>query len=464
VNAGTYTFTQQDGTQLVFNSSGQMTSQVDRNGYATTFNYDNTTHLLTSVTESNQGNPTPRSLIIGYQTGTTLIGSVQDSAGRTVSFGYSGNQLTSSTDINGNTWQYTYDSSNEMTVMKSPLCVATSGCQGIRNVYTNGQVTQQIDAAGRATNFAYSSGGVNSITTITDPNGNVSVDEYANGMLITETKASGTAVEGTWAYSYDPLTQSLLSSIDPNGHTTTTVRDGQGRVITLTDSRGNSTGKTYNSFGELVVGTPPAPDTPTTNTYDSAGNMLASSTPLMGTSQSRTTTFTYGDSAHPGDVTAVTDPNANVWTSAYDAYGNKTSSTDPLGNQTTFTFDLAGRMTSRVTARGNVPGCNCAASYTWTFSYWPSGALHVTTDPLGHTTTAVLDANNNLAQVTDGDGHAVVYGYDLADERISEIDGNGTSQARTLQTSTTATATSRSRSMHSIRLKPPSTATTRGTA
>ena len=212
------------------------------------------------------------------------------------------------------------------------------------------------------------------------------------------------------------------------------MRDAQAHVLTLTDPRGNSTTNTFNSFGEVLVTTPPAPDTATTNMYDAAGNVLSTSIPLAGTTQTRTTAYGYGDSTHPGDVTSMTDPDLNIWRWGYDQYGNKTSSTDPLGNQTTSTYDLAGHMGSKVTPRGNVTGCGCTAAYTWTYTYFPSGVVNVTSDPLGHTTTDMLDADSNLLQVTDGDGHMTRYGYDLDDERTSETDGYGSSQARTIQT------------------------------
>src|SRR5207302_11093754 len=101
--------------------------------------------------------------------------------------------------------------------------------------------------------------------------------------------------------SYDPQTQSLLSVTDPNGNTITTVRDVQAHVLSQTDGRGNSSSYTYNSFGEVRVTTPPAPDTPTTSVYDTEGNLLSMSTPLAGTAQVRSTSYTYGDGAHPGD-------------------------------------------------------------------------------------------------------------------------------------------------------------------
>ena len=48
----------------------------------------------------------------------------------------------------------------------------------------------------------------------------------------------------------------------------------------------------------------------TTFDYDRTGNLTSKSTPLTGASpaQTQTTTYTYGDAAHPGDVTDLTDP------------------------------------------------------------------------------------------------------------------------------------------------------------
>ena len=76
----------------------------------------------------------------------------------------------------------------------------------------------------------------------------------------------------------------------------------------------------------------------------------------MGTSQTATTTYTYGDATHPGDPTQVTDPDLKLWQFTFDSYGNLASKTDPLNNKTTYFYDTIGRMTSEVTPDGNVSG------------------------------------------------------------------------------------------------------------
>ena len=63
----------------------------------------------------------------------------------------------------------------------------------LTNVYDdNGRVTEQTDPRGGSTKFAYGTTGDGSQTTITDPNGNVTVEDYTGGELTTITKGSGT--------------------------------------------------------------------------------------------------------------------------------------------------------------------------------------------------------------------------------------------------------------------------------
>jgi len=64
-NGGTYTLTQQDGTQLNFDSNGRLIAQIDRNGYTTIIDHNGSGQIST-VTEPNQGNSTPRQLTFAY--------------------------------------------------------------------------------------------------------------------------------------------------------------------------------------------------------------------------------------------------------------------------------------------------------------------------------------------------------------------------------------------------------------
>jgi RHS repeat-associated protein len=423
LSGSTYTLTQQDGTQLNFDSLGRLTAQVDRNGYSTTIAYTGSSTQITTVTEPSQGNSSPRQLTFTYNA-SGFISGVSDS-NRSVSYRYEdGNgNLTSAIDLNGNSWTFAYDGQHELTAMKTPVCAATQACVGILNTYANGRITSQTDAIGRKTSFSYSNG----TTTITDPLGNITLDEYQNNMLMSETKAYGTAAQATWTYLYDPVTLSLLQVLDPNSHATTTVRDAQARILKSTSATGASIQYTYNAAGEVLT-TTDALGTITTNTYDSAGNLIQSSIPLTGTNQTRTTLYNYQDPSHPGDLTAKTDADGKASFYVYDQYGNRVKSIDSLGNVTTFQYDLAGRMTSKVLPRGNVSG-GTPSTYTWTYTYDGAGYQLTAKDPLTLVvTTNQYDGDGNLIYVTDPNGHWTQYTFDLAEEATKVTAFDGTSE------------------------------------
>ncbi len=78
------------------------------------------------------------------------------------------------------------------------------------NIYdTDGRVISQADPAGLTTTYAYSGdnfSALGGLTTITDPHGNVEVQQYANGFVTRVTKGESSPWQGTWTYIYDPAT------------------------------------------------------------------------------------------------------------------------------------------------------------------------------------------------------------------------------------------------------------------
>ncbi len=88
---------------------------------------------------------------------------------------------------------------------------------------------------GRATLFAYSGANLSAAggtTTITDPDGDVTVEDYQNGELTSLTQGYGTTSAATTAYSYADPTLGPTSVVDPDGHTTTYTYDAHGDVLT----------------------------------------------------------------------------------------------------------------------------------------------------------------------------------------------------------------------------------------
>ena len=324
LSSGNYTFVQHQTQTYVFDSSGQLTSISNPNNYATTLSY--TSGKLTTVTDS-----ASRTLTIAYGIN-GLVSTVTDPLSRVTTYGYDGSgNLTSVTDPASRVTSFTYDSNHLLLTMTLPNGQSGGPDAGdkVTNTYDGqGRVLTQVDPAGLETTYSYvgdnfsSTGGS---TTITDPHGNIEVEDYINGTLVSLTKGYGTSVAATTTYAYDSSTLGQSSVTDPNGHTTTNTYDLSGNELTSTDALGKTTVYTYNSLNEPLTVTDPM-GIETTYTYDSGGNVLTKVvTGDGGSPPTQTTSYTYGD-GHPGDLTEVTDPDGHVTTYSYDSHGDRTSS------------------------------------------------------------------------------------------------------------------------------------------
>ena len=98
-----YELVRHDQVKYVFDASGRLTSQVDRNGQGLTFAYDGNARL-TTITDS-----ASRTITLGYNA-SGLLASVTVPDGRSVAYAYTDGRLTSVTDVTGRVWTYSYDS------------------------------------------------------------------------------------------------------------------------------------------------------------------------------------------------------------------------------------------------------------------------------------------------------------------------------------------------------------------
>jgi RHS repeat-associated protein len=414
-SGGTWTYTRQAKSIFTFNSSGQLTAESDLNGYTTTLSYSGS--QLSTITD-----PEGRTLSLSYGTN-GLVSEVADSSSpaRTVSYGYDANgNLTDVIDIDAGHTQFSYNAAHDLLTYRKPRYygdTTTTPTPVTTNVYNSGgQVTSQTDPMGRTTTFSYTEFS----TTITDPKGDVIVEQYRNGVLISRTTGYGTSSAATTFYTYDPNTLGVTKTVYPDGASTSATYDAAGNVLTAVDALGHTTTYTYDSLDDMTSMTDRNGVT-TTYTYDTDGNLLSKSTPLVGSSPavSQTTTYTYASVAHPGLVTQMTDPDSQNWSYGYDTNGDLTSTTDPLGNETTATFNSIGEKLTQVSARGNVSGAN-PADFTTTYTYDNAGRILTVTDPLSDVTTTTYDADGNKASVTDGRSQTTSYTYD-ADEELTKV-------------------------------------------
>ena len=432
---GTWTFVHRAQQLYTFDATGRLTALSDPNGHRTTVSYPSGSSMV--VTD-----PAGRSLTF------TLTGphvtSVQDTASRSLTYGYDGaGNLTDVIDVGGGHWQFSYDSAHRMLTMRSPRYygdTTTTPTPVLANHYDSaGRIDQQTDPAGRMTSFDFTS--IPGSTKVTDPKGNVTVDEYQDGLLVSATAGYGTAAAATWYYRYDPNTLGRTTTFLPPGDTTTATYDSAGNRTSETDGLGRTTSYTYNALDEVTSVTEPKQvnGQPITTTwiYDTAGNLLSRSSPLLDSSGATTatavTTYHHDDAAHPGDITAMTDPNGHTSRATYDTVGDLASVTDATGDKTSYGYDTGrGWRTSQVSPRGNVVGANPAA-YTTSYAYDAYGRPTTTRDPLWSSSTPTLhetvrhyDADGNLDSVTDADGHTTSYSYDADDETTSTRRPDGT--------------------------------------
>jgi RHS repeat-associated protein len=400
---GSYTFTREASSIAYnFSSSGQLLSEVDRNGYTTSLTYSGSE--LTKVTE-----PAGRSLTYTYN-GQGLVASVSDPMGHTETFTYdSSGDLTGQSNAAGDTWSFTYSSGHLMLTLTDPRGGKTSNTYNSSN-----QVVAQSDPLGRTTTWAYSgdattpAGGT---TTLTDPRGIVTVYNFTNLELNSVVHGSGTSLAATTSYTYDPATLGITSVTDPLGRVTNNSYDTFGNLLSSTDPLGNTTSYSYDSFNQVTSKTTPLGET-TTYEYDGSGNLLYVIDAL-----GNTTTYTYGDS-FAGDVTEQTSQDGQHREYAYDAYGNQVSITDADGNVTTATFDLDGQKLTSVAPLGNVSG-GTPSKFTTTYKYDALGDLLSTTDPLGHVLSYTYDADRNQITQTSPGEQVTTYSFDADNELLS---------------------------------------------
>jgi RHS repeat-associated protein len=380
LSSGDYTLTTQQQDVLTFSSAGQLLSEVDSTGRGLTMTYSS--GELTSVTDA-----AGQVVTLAYTSG--LLTKITLPNGQAITYGYTGGLLTSAAIPGGSagyTTKYAYNSADLLTTITD-----ANGNVALQNTYNaQDQVASQTNGAGAVTQFSYTTTSTGlTETDVTDPNG------------------------GIWTYLYGGNV--LLETIDPLGHETQYA---------------------YNLFLEPVEVTDPLGGFNTLS-YDESGNLLSETDPLGNIEQ-----WTYDGS---NNMLSFTDGNLNTWSYTYNSLDEVTSVTDPAGDEATYVYNGSGELTSSVDPRGNVSGAN-AASYTTTYTYNPAGELATetnpdsgkssfsynsmgyltsTTDPAGRVTSYSFDSDERLTAVTAPDGGKTQFGYNGTGELTSRIDPDG---------------------------------------
>ncbi len=427
---GGYVFTRRAREIFTFDASLRLSEIRDLNGYKTTLAYNGAGQLTTVTDAAN------RTLTLNYVG--AHLSTVTDTASppRVVKFAYNdgAGNLTDVTDVGNGVTHFTYDAAHRLRTILDPNQAGSAAPKPVTNTYdgagrVDSQTVSQSATRSETTTFNYTE--VAGSTKITDPNHNVTLDTYADGLLVSETKGLGSPAEAKWSYTYDPATFGVASVTDPDNHLTTMKYDALGNRTSVIDALQRETKWVYDPATNNLTSFTDASQITTTMVYDGP-NLKNRSTPVVPSSPPATqvTTYTYGDASHPGDVTVITDPNLKNWKHAYDPVtGDLTSVTDPLNNVATYGYDGIGRRTSSVSPRGNAAGAN-PADFTTRTGYDAFGQVSLVTDALHHDVVKrIYDPNTNLATATDGDNRTTTYSYDLANHLVGVLRNDQTALA-----------------------------------
>jgi VCBS repeat-containing protein/YD repeat-containing protein len=237
VMGGGWQLVTHEGVTFNFNSSGNLTSRVERTGEETTYTWSS--GELTAIT---------------------------DQFGRSVDLSYTSGLLSSIEDFAGNTWSVAHSSTNLVSITE-PNAGYTSAPEWIY-AYSGNYMASEETPNGNTTSFTLNSYHRVSGTTLADSSTTSDASEQDFGY---GSSSSGTPADVTLADAVDP------SSTDPNGNTTDFQTDVFGNFVATVDAAGNTTTIDRDSNGLPTEITLPPPTTgassPVTNIYyDSTGD------------------------------------------------------------------------------------------------------------------------------------------------------------------------------------------------
>ncbi len=431
----------------------------------TTWFFDNALHKrLTRIQEPN-GN------FINFNYADTLLTSLTNNAGQTISFAYdSKGRLITVTDAivaPSRSWSYSYDASNNLLQVTDPLggkynysylingpvkSVTDKNSNVVDIIYYNDFTVSEMIGCNKRMSFSYdtaqkatvvtdylesgtnqvtkyffnSSGGNTWLSGMTsnccgfdmkfeyDAQGNKLKETDANGNITTYTyDAKGNvlsitdALNQTSTFTYSPDYNKITSITDPKGFVTTISYDSKGNAIQITEPGNIVYTAAYNSNGEITSSTNPRGQT-YTYTYDAYGNPLTVNGP-------NGFTAAFGFDAR-GNMISFTDPNSNTSNMQYDILSRMKQLTDPLNHNIQVSYDAM----DNPTVIKNKNNENSLLKFD------ASNRMAQFTDAMGKTTTVAYDGMDNIIAITNAAGNTTTFSYDSRNRLsgIKDAEGN----------------------------------------
>ncbi|MDE5779899.1 MAG: fibronectin type III domain-containing protein, partial [Lachnospiraceae bacterium] len=448
---GTYTVKAPNGDSYLFDSEGRLSLLTDNTGKTVSITHNTCQKVITDGISG-------RSITLNYNE-SGLLTSAYNDIGK-YEFAYTGKNLTSVKDAEGNTTTYTYDADGRLVTQTD-----AQGITYVSNEYDKkGRVTKQTNATGGTMHITYEDSDNGTKAEVTDENGNIKSLYADSRERVTKVinENGGTAVytydnAGNLLFERDAYKNAIYREYDARGNmvkytdtgnlTTLMAYDGNSNIISLTNAEGRTATYTYNErnlktsetdYGGKITTYEynedglPVKETveglgSTTYTYDRG--LKTSETDAMG----NTTRYEYDN---VGNIKKVTDALGNTTTFTYDRNGRKIKETDAAGGKRSYTFDCNGNMTSATDTKRNTTTYSYDGNGRLIKETYPDGTLTTYTydgvgnrtsekAPDGSTTTYSYDVSGNLIKEKYADGTEISYTYDLLNQRLTETDKTG---------------------------------------
>jgi RHS repeat-associated protein len=395
-----WTYTTANGDQETYNGSGQLTALITHGGFTQTLAY-NGSGQLASVTD-----PEGRMLVFSYDSKGRIEGMMTPDS-KVYSFAY---------DSNNNLLTVTYPDSNVVTFDYGENGAGSNDLTGVVDESNNridstmynssDQVTSTTGPDGiNQTSFSYATSNGNAVETVADALGKTETTntKYLFGVAVptTITRSCSGCTSASRQYTYNSNGY-LTSSTDFNGNITNTTYDASGLLDQQIEASGTTNQRTTNFTWNATFRVPVTRVVLDANgntvgnaqwVYNSTGQTLArcetdpANSAASGYACSNTGTIPAGVRRWTYTYcTAVDTTQCPVVGLMLTATGPRTDTTQTI----TYRYYMAGSATNCGT-----PGAAC---------YQP-GDLRAVTDPDGHVTTiASYDGAGRITRVTDANG------------------------------------------------------------
>jgi RHS repeat-associated protein len=438
------------GEVLLFNTSGRLDQDKDRNGNVTAFNYSGglplsvvssrgSTAARTLNVSTGGGVITGLSQTVGSQTRTVGIDydissgemlSVTDTLGGVTSFGAGASGGWMITNPDGASTTLFISSGKTSQVNQSNA--AGAGTSTTRLTYPSATQTLVADpttdqsqsvASVPHTTYNLTSTGSQLVSSATDPDGHTRSRGYTTLQDIassTPAAGGGTAFDWSGNGGESLKTATNAAGAKESAEYRNTAPTSKYLPSSITDDANNSLSYTYDGQGNQQTTAQGSSGPPAQVTYNTDGTASTSQSP--GAATGVQTSYGYDQTTPPThnlvSITAPTGSSLGQRAYSWDGFGRLATATDGRGNTTTYSYDDADRITLIHSSNAGTPDVS--------YGYDGENRLTQRVDGNGTTTYGYDDLGRLTSTANTAGGGTIGYTYDLAGSLATETDAHGT--------------------------------------